>query len=169
MTDSINAERIHEKIHSEIHEMGKRVLEAPNEERNRDDGNLSSLSAPSAPSDLSGSSGKCENLTDAPDTEMGVLLSEPEIPDQEDCSSDTIPPGAVDMKGKKKILVPELITMKKVLFDRYRLDMYTFLNDSLRRGRLSSMIGRKVLNRKITHEQCDFKDVTFWRIDRENL
>jgi hypothetical protein len=32
------------------------------------------------------------------------------------------------MEGKKKVLVPELITMTKVLFDRYRLDMYTYLN-----------------------------------------
>jgi hypothetical protein len=55
-----------------------------------------------------------------------LQLKDPEIPVQEDCSNDTVPAGTTNMEGKKKVLVPELITMTKVLFDRYRLDMYTY-------------------------------------------
>ena len=48
-----------------------------------------------------------------------VRLKDPEVPIQEDCASEFVPPGTTDMEGKKKVLVPELITMTKVLFDRY--------------------------------------------------
>ena len=50
-----------------------------------------------------------------------------------------------------------------------RLVLYSFLNASLRRGALSSTVGFRVLNRVINHEVCDFKGVTFWKIDRENF
>ena len=53
-----------------------------------------------------------------------VQLKDPEVPIQEDCTSDVVPEGTTNMEGKKKVLVPELITMTKVLFDRHRLDMY---------------------------------------------
>ena len=98
-----------------------------------------------------------------------VHLSTPEIPEQEDCSSNTVPQGTVNMEGKKKIYVPELITMNKVLFDRYRLEMYQFLNRSLRRGALSEIIGQRVVTRKITHEECSFTGVEFWQISREEF
>ena len=48
-----------------------------------------------------------------------VQLKDPEVPIQEDCASEFVPPGTIDVEGKKKVLVPELITMTKVLFDRY--------------------------------------------------
>ena len=64
-----------------------------------------------------------------------LQLKDPEIPVQEDCSNDTVPAGTTNMEGKKKVLVPELITMTKVLFDRYRLDMYTYLKEAAAKWR----------------------------------
>ena len=98
-----------------------------------------------------------------------LQLKDPEVPIQEDCSSDIVPAGTKDMEGKKKVLVPELITMTKVLFDRYRLAMYSYLNRCLRNGTLASMVGSRVTTRIINHTICSFPGVTYWRIDRENF
>lgn len=65
-----------------------------------------------------------------------VRLKDLEEPIQEDCSSDAIPYRTTDMEGKKKVLVPELISMTKVLFDNYRLPLYSYLNRCLRNGNL---------------------------------
>ena len=98
-----------------------------------------------------------------------VQLKDPEVPIQEDCTSDVVPEGTTNMEGKKKVLVPELITMTKVLFDRHRLDMYTFLNNCLRTGGLATTVGKSIKNRVINHEVCNFSGVTYWRIDRANF
>lgn len=111
-----------------------------------------------------GASGAC-----GMQTPQSVPLCDLQIPEEEDCSTDTVPPDAVDMRGKKKILVPEFISMKKVLFDRYRLEMYRYLNDRLRKGWISTLAGRTVTTRRITHEECSFPEVIFWRIDRGNF
>lgn len=101
--------------------------------------------------------------------EAAVFMDAPEVPEQENCETESVPVGTVDMQGKKKIYVPELITMTKVFFDKYRLSLYTFLNCNLKRGYLSSLVGERVITPKITHEQCSFTDVEFWRIDREDF
>lgn len=98
-----------------------------------------------------------------------LQLKDPEIPVQEDCSNDTVPAGTTNMEGKKKVLVPELITMTKVLFDRYRLDMYTYLNNCLHTGGLAAIVGKPIKTRVINHEICTFPGVTYWRIDRANF
>lgn len=98
-----------------------------------------------------------------------LQLKDPEIPVQEDCSNDTVPAGTTNMEGKKKVLVPELITMTKVLFDRYRLDMYTYLNNCLHTGGLATIVGKPIKTRVINHEICTFPGVTYWRIDRANF
>lgn len=98
-----------------------------------------------------------------------LQLKDPEIPAQEDCSNDTVPAGTTNMEGKKKVLVPELITMTKVLFDRYRLDMYTYLNNCLHTGALTAIVGKPIKTRVINHEICTFPGVTYWRIDRANF
>lgn len=98
-----------------------------------------------------------------------VRLKDPEIPIREDCSSDAVPPGATDMAGKKKVLVPELLSITKVLFDNYRLPLYSYLNRCLKNGVLSSIVGCRVYNDRIRRDVCDFPHVTYWRIDRENF
>lgn len=77
-----------------------------------------------------------------------VQLKDPEIPIQEDCASEFVPPGTTDMEGKKKVLVPGLITMTKYLFGNYRLPMYSYINRCLRNGELSWIVGFKPLNEK---------------------
>ena len=78
-----------------------------------------------------------------------VQLKDPEIPIREDCSSDAVPPGATDLAGKKKVLVPELLSITKVLFDNYRLPLYSYLNRCLKNGVLSDIVGCRVFNDRI--------------------
>ena len=98
-----------------------------------------------------------------------VQLKDPELPIREDCSSDAVPHGATDMAGKKKVLVPELLSITKVLFDNYRLPLYSYLNRCLKNGVLSSVVGCRVFNDRIRRDVCDFPRVTYWRIDRESF
>ncbi len=95
------------------------------------------------------------------------------MPDTEDCSTDTLPLSAGQANGKRKILVPELTSMTKYLFDPtlgdQRLTLYSYLNKLLRNDRLSSIVGYKVMNRVINREACSFTGVSFWKIDRENF
>ncbi len=70
---------------------------------------------------------------------------------------------------KHEVLIPILNSMTKVLFDRYRLHMYTYLNRLLYNGTLSCLVGRKVLNDRIRANVCNFKNVSYWRINRENF
>lgn len=98
-----------------------------------------------------------------------VRLKDLEEPIQEDCSSDAIPYRTTDMEGKKKVLVPELISMTKVLFDNYRLPLYSYLNRCLCNGNLAGLVGSRILNDRIRSDVCNFPQVTYWRIDRENF
>ena len=79
-------------------------------------------------------------------------------PDVEDCSNGVIPDKAEPMDGKKKIHVPVLTTMNKVLFDHYRLSMYTYVNRLLRSGTLSRIVGARMLNRVVNREVLSFPD-----------
>ena len=98
----------------------------------------------------------------------GVPLDPGEIPEEEDCSDDTVP---IDASGKKKvkIRVPDLVSMTDVLFDRKRRDFYFFLCDSLRNGDLGKLVGCRILNKTINGRVCKFPHVNYWKIDRENF
>ncbi|MBQ9685998.1 MAG: hypothetical protein IJV41_05520 [Oscillospiraceae bacterium] len=98
-----------------------------------------------------------------------ILLDEPVEPENEDCGSDIVPPDTTDLHGKKKITVPALISMTKVLFDRERLAFYSLLNRSLRNGTLHELTGWKFTTRVINKQVCSFPHVSYWRIDRENF
>ena len=94
-------------------------------------------------------------------------------PVPEDCSTDLVPNVAANKKGKRVIEVPILTSMTKYLFDsdlgNQRLPMYTFLNRLLRSGILSQIVGVKVLNKVINRQACDFPNVTYWKISREEF
>jgi len=90
-------------------------------------------------------------------------------PDVEDCSNGTIPDKAEPMEGKKKILVPVLVTINKYLFQNYRLAMYTYVNGLRRNGTLSRIVGARVLNETINKEVMSFPSVSFWKIDRTDF
>ncbi|MBO6228996.1 MAG: hypothetical protein J6O50_00385 [Ruminiclostridium sp.] len=95
------------------------------------------------------------------------------MPDVEDCGTDSLPYPTEKNGKKKKILIPELTSMTKYLFDpnlgNQRLALYSFLNKQLRMGWLSRTVGFDVRNRVINSEVCSFTDVTFRKINRENF
>ena len=84
-------------------------------------------------------------------------------------TGDKYPVDVTDMEGKRWVYIPKLISMKKVLFSRYKRSLYLYLNKSLRTGELSGLIGCQVLDQSINREVCEFQDVSFWRIDSENF
>lgn len=117
------------------------------------------------PEDTEGSAQEDETGLEDP----GIFLDNPEEPPDPDCSDDTVPVDVTDMEGQKKVHVPILISMTKVLFDRYRLPMYSHLNRCLRNGKMEHLVGSRIRNRVINREVVTFPDVTYWRIDRENF
>ncbi|MBP3241773.1 MAG: hypothetical protein J6M92_14725 [Oribacterium sp.] len=77
--------------------------------------------------------------------------------------------GEYDKDREKYIEVGDYITMTKLLFDKHRLQMYSFLNRELRSSRLEYFAGFKARNKSINRDVCSFGDVTFWRVDREDF
>ena len=89
------------------------------------------------------------------------------------CDTATLPQGIENLEGKRVIEIPvfESIThylMSKEGADK-RLTLYSFLNDLLRRGRLSGIVGFPVLNRIINRQACDFTDFRYWELDRQEF
>ncbi len=87
------------------------------------------------------------------------------IPDVEDCST-----GHVPHKGERELIVPDFNSMFKYMFNRElgnkRLEIYTFLNQLLRRGHLSEIVGFPVDDHIIDRHSCEIKGVSFWKISR---
>ena len=67
------------------------------------------------------------------------------------------------------MIVPVVLSMTSYLFSHYRLQMYTYLNRSLRNGMLRRIVGFSFTNRTINREVCDFPGANFWRMDRLNF
>ncbi len=120
--------------------------------------------------------------------EYGRLNGQPPVPEPEtaseinthygtpetaDCSSDAIPKGTQPDAEKKKILVPDLVSMWKYMLAKgmgnQRLALYSYLNRALRSGELSKVVGFRVKNRTINRAACELKGVDFWKIDRESF
>ena len=95
-------------------------------------------------------------------------VDESEQPNREDYSNGFVPDevSALLEEGKKKVIVPELVSMTKYLFANYRLVMYSHLNRCLRNGKLRSMTGFPFQDKVINRDVCRFSHVTYWRIDR---
>ena len=90
-------------------------------------------------------------------------------PYAENCSNGIAPQPNTTADGKQKMTIPVVISMTKFLFDHYRLNMYSYLNNSLRSGRLKNIVGFTFTNRTINREVCTFRGVTYWRMDRLNF
>ena len=94
-------------------------------------------------------------------------------PETMDCSSDAVPAGTEPDAERKKILIPDLVSMWKYMLAKgmgnQRLALYSYLNRALRSGELSSVVGFKVRNRTINRAACELKGVDFWKIDRESF
>ena len=67
------------------------------------------------------------------------------------------------------MIAPVVVSMTKYLFAHYRLQMYAYLNNSLRSGMLKRIVGFSFTNRTINREVCTFKGVNYWRMDRLNF
>ena len=109
--------------------------------------------------------------------EQAIQAEQWNLPVEDDCSCSFIARSIEENKdttndvpkGKRKVTVSDPVSMNKYLFDNYRVAMYTFLNKCRRNGTISNMIGQRVLNGVFNHEVVNLKDITFWRIDRENF
>ena len=93
-----------------------------------------------------------------------ALLTDP------NCQSARMPYGVEDLEGKRVIEIPAFETMTHYLMSKNgadkRLTLYTFLNDLLRKGRLSGIVGFPVLNRVINRQACEFTNFRYWELDR---
>ena len=90
-------------------------------------------------------------------------------PEIEHCSDGIAPQPNTAVDGSQKMIAPVVVSMTKYLFAHYRLQMYAYLNNSLRSGMLKRIVGFSFTNRTINREVCTFKGVNYWRMDRLNF
>lgn len=91
-----------------------------------------------------------------------AVYHDPLLPFQAECSDDEVP-------VTEEVTIPEVITMKQYLFNRYRLRMYSYLNQCLRNGYLGDVTGYKLLNQVINRNVCRFGYIRYWRVDQYNF
>lgn len=106
------------------------------------------------------------------ETDFVTDLQNLKEPEQEDCSSGIVPVGNEKTESpvyEQEIQVPVLTSMRKFLFQNYRLTLYSYLNRSLRNGSLESIAGFRVVNKVIDRHVCSFGNPVFWRVDRESM
>lgn len=89
------------------------------------------------------------------------------------CDSAVLPNGIENLEGKRVIEIPVFESMTHYLMSRdgadKRLTLYSFLNELLRKGRLSGIVGFNVLNRVINRQVCEFTDFRYWEFDRHEF
>ena len=103
-----------------------------------------------------------------PGNDGGILMGEGVTPDEPDPSR-TLPSGVTDPLGRKKVQVPDLVSATKLLFRWYKGPMYLYFCRCLRDGTLGELTGTKVLNKTINRHVCNFTNVRYYRIDREDF
>ncbi|MBR2086780.1 MAG: hypothetical protein IJ906_06545, partial [Oscillospiraceae bacterium] len=68
------------------------------------------------------------------------------------------------------IEIPVFDSMTKFMMSpqgmNQRLPLYTYLNEQLRKGRLSKIVGFPVLNRVINRTACEFTGFSYWELTR---
>lgn len=89
------------------------------------------------------------------------------------CDSAVLPNGIENLEGKRVIEIPVFESMTHYLMSKEgadkRLSLYSFLNELLRKGRLSGIVGFNVLNRVINRQACEFTDFRYWEFDRHEF
>ena len=84
------------------------------------------------------------------ETDFVTDLQNQREPEQEDSSSGIVPVSnetAESPVNEQEIQVPVLTSMRKFLFQNYRLTLYSYLNRSLRNGSLKSIVGFHFANK----------------------
>ena len=99
---------------------------------------------------------------------------DPRLPFETDCSCETIPPeigvGEAGVpKGKRKVKVPNLPTITKIFFDRYRADIFRTLDELAGYGVIQKTIGFDFLDRQFSKYNCTFDLPSYYKIDREHF
>ena len=61
-------------------------------------------------------------------------------PEIENCSDGIAPQPNTAVDGSQKMIAPVVVSMTKYLFAHYRLQMYAYLNNSLRSGMLERIL-----------------------------
>ena len=99
-------------------------------------------------------------------TDDGILS----VVENPDCSSADLPCNVETPDGKRVIEIPVFDSMTKFMMSpqgmNQRLPLYTYLNEQLRKGRLSRIVGFPVLNRVINRAACEFTGFSYWEITR---
>ena len=99
-------------------------------------------------------------------TDDGILS----VVENPDCSSADLPCNVETPDGKRVIEIPVFDSMTKFMMSpqgmNQRLPLYTYLNEQLRKGRLSRIVGFPVLNRVINRAACEFTSFSYWEITR---
>lgn len=89
------------------------------------------------------------------------------------CDSAALPQGIENSEGKRVIEIPDFDTMTQFMMSKNgadkRLTLYTYLNDLLRKGRLSGIVGFQIMNRVINRKACEFTDFRYWEFDRHDF
>jgi len=103
-------------------------------------------------------------------SKMVTERSENMIPEDESCIDGLIPESVISETGEQRIRVATgLATMPKLFFDVNRLKLYTYLNQTLRSGRLRRIVGFTFTDRVINKSICNFSGWEFRRINRDNF
>ena len=117
----------------------------------------------------------------------------PGQPEEEDTSDETMPaasdfsgPGSSDKvlsdegtaeapdtnreeEEENIVEIPVFITAVKYIFKRYRLMMFSYMNQLLRQGRLSRITGLRFRNKVLNRDSLQFGFMSFRKIDRTNF
>lgn len=90
-----------------------------------------------------------------------------------DATQAELPKYIESIDGARTIVIPDFDSMTKFMMSREggnkRKILYDYLNDQLRRGRLSGIVGFPVLNRSITGKMCNFADFKYWELNRHEI
>lgn len=90
-----------------------------------------------------------------------------------DCKAVNVPKVTGNADGSPMIDLPDFDSMTKFMMSRaggnQRKVLYDYLNDQLRRGHLSGIVGLPILNRYISGKMCNFKEFKYWELSRHEF
>ena len=105
-----------------------------------------------------------------------VLLDGEDLnaPDEADCQDATIPKeiGVGEGKaepGKRVVVIPDLPTMTKILFDHYKSDMFRAVTEMAEYGLLRNAVGFDITACTFNRHNCFFDGPNYYKIDRERF
>ena len=97
-----------------------------------------------------------------------------QMPDQHNCLDAKIPPevGVAEKgvePGKRKVTIPDLPSMTKIAFERYKSDMFQAVRDLAACGALRNVVGYDSTTRFFNSANCNFELPDYYKISRESF